>query len=174
MDLSYFKDLGLICLSSFCVYIFIVVALRVFGKRDLAQLSVVDVVFILLISNAVQNAMVGSNTSLVGGLVAAATLFAANTLFKRVVDKFPKLSEVLQGHAVMLIYDGKIMQDNLKKTGLTTDELEEAAREHGVSALEEVDLAVLEADGNISILTDKFSKRSTRKRKVKKTLKQVE
>ncbi|HWT73582.1 MAG TPA: YetF domain-containing protein [Mobilitalea sp.] len=166
------KSLLPIVFSSFCVYIFIVVAIRIFGKKDLAQLSVVDVVFVLLISNAVQNAMVGSNTSLLGGIVAATTLFITNLLFKSIVRKFPKLSNFIEGQAVMLIYDGNILEENMKKTGITRDEIIEAMREHGVDIIEKVSLAVLETDGNISIITDEFKTKTTKKRKTKKTIKQ--
>jgi Predicted membrane protein len=161
-----------IVFSSFCVYIFIIIAIRVFGKRDLAQLSVVDVVFVLLISNAVQNAMVGSNTTLLGGIVAASTLFVTNALFKSIVRKFPKLNDIIQGHAVMLIYEGKILEDNMRKMGITDDEIIEAMREHGVDVVDKVSLAVLETDGNISIITDDFKTKTTKKRKSVKTMKQ--
>lgn len=159
--MDYLKVMG----SSAAVYIFIIVAIRLFGKKELAQLSVIDLVFILLISNSVQNAMVGSDTSLVGGLLAAATLFIINFGFKYVIYRFPSFGKVLQGEAIMLIYDGKINKNNLKKAKVTVDELEEAAREHGVSSLEEVNLAILEVDGNISILSDGFARKSKRIKK---------
>ena len=131
--------------STAAVYAFIVVALRLFGKTEVAQLSLVDLVFILLISNAVQNAMVGSDSTLTGGLVAATTLFVMNYLFKRC----------------------------LYRTMLTRDELMESMREHGVERIADVDMAVLEVDGNISVLADQFKaptrkarspRRSTKKR----------
>jgi uncharacterized membrane protein YcaP (DUF421 family) len=76
--------------SSVTVYLFIIIAIRLFGKKELAQLSIIDLVFILLISNAVQNAMVGSDSSLTGGLVAASALFIINYLFKYLMYRFPK------------------------------------------------------------------------------------
>jgi len=81
--------------SSAAVYAFILLALRLFGKKEIAQLSVVDLVFVLLISNAVQNAMVGPDTSLLGGLCAAGTLFAFNGIFKLILYKSPKLSRLM-------------------------------------------------------------------------------
>jgi len=155
---------------SVAVYVFIILAIRLFGKHELSQLSVIDLVLILLISNSVQNAMVGNNTSLLGGLVAAASLFAVNYLLKRFSFRSKKLSEVIQGHPVMVVYGGKILQHRLKETGLTLDELEAAAREHGVASIDNVDLAVLEVDGNISILSDEFQKRSVRRRKAHKII----
>lgn len=159
-----------IILSSVCIYIFIVAAIRIFGKKELAQLSVIDLVFILLISNSVQNAMVGNDSSLPGGLIAATSLFAVNYLLKIVMYKFPYLGKLIQGEPVMLIYNGKLNMENIKKSKITIKELMEAVREHGVSTIEEVNLAVLEVDGNISILSNEFSRRTVKKRKVKKVL----
>lgn len=159
-----------IILSSVCIYIFIVAAIRIFGKKELAQLSVIDLVFILLISNSVQNAMVGNDSSLLGGLIAATSLFAVNYLLKIVMYKFPYIGKLIQGEPVMLIYNGKLNMENIKKSKITIKELMEAVREHGVSTIEEVNLAVLEVDGNISILSNEFSRRTVKKRKVKKVL----
>lgn len=154
-----------IVLSSVAVYLFIVVAIRLFGKKELAQLSVTDLVFILLISNAVQNAMVGSDSSLVGGLVAASSLFVVNYLFKYLLYRFPKLGNVVQGTSLMLIYKGQMNMPNMTKARITPEELLEAVREHGVLEIREVDLAVLEIDGNISIISNEYKHRTTRKRK---------
>jgi uncharacterized membrane protein YcaP (DUF421 family) len=154
-----------IALTSLAVYLFIIVAIRLFGKKELAQLSVIDLVFILLISNSVQNAMVGSDSSLSGGLVAATTLFMVNYLFKFLLYRFPKFSAVVQGTDLMLIYKGQLHVANLAKARITQQELLEAVREHGVSEIREVDLAVLEVDGNISIISNEYKHRTVRKRK---------
>jgi uncharacterized membrane protein YcaP (DUF421 family) len=154
-----------IAISSIVIYVFIVLAIRLFGKKELAQLSVIDLVFILLISNAVQNAMVGSDSSLSGGLVAASSLFLANYLLKYVIYRFPKFGNLVQGSALLLIYKGKLNKINMSKARITLDELEEAIREHGVAKIKEVDLAILEVDGNISILSHEFKRKSIKKRK---------
>jgi uncharacterized membrane protein YcaP (DUF421 family) len=151
--------------SSVIVYVFIIIAIRLFGKKELSQLSIIDLVFILLISNAVQNAMVGPDTSLSGGLIAATALFIANFLLKFIMYRFPKFSRLVQGEAILLIYKGKLNQKNLQKAKLTLDEIQETIREHGVNTIEEVDLAVLEMDGNISVLSNEFQHRTARKRK---------
>ncbi|HZK97810.1 MAG TPA: YetF domain-containing protein [Prolixibacteraceae bacterium] len=151
--------------SSFAVYLFIIVAIRLFGKKELAQLSIIDLVFILLISNAVQNAMVGSDSSLAGGLVAASTLFVANYLLKYLLYRFPKLGIAVQGVELMLIYKGQLNVSNMNKARITREEILEAVREHGVSEIREVDLAVLETDGNISIISNNYKNRTTKKRK---------
>lgn len=164
---------GHIVISSICVYVFIIVALRLFGKKELAQLTVVDLVFILLISNAVQNAMVGTDSSLTGGIVAALSLFAINYLFKIVMYKFPKFGKAIQGHAILLIYKGVVNQENMSKVKLSSEELMESVREHGARTIEDVDLAVLEVDGNISILSHEFQVKSSKKRKSHKIIKQT-
>jgi uncharacterized membrane protein YcaP (DUF421 family) len=154
------------------IYFFIIIAFRVLGKKELSQLSVVDLVFILLISNAVQNAMVGSNTTLAGGLVAAAALFITNFLFKQLLYRFPRLDNLIEGEALMLIYDGKLIKKNTAKAKITNEEIMEILREHGISAIGDVDLAVLEVDGNISVLSEKFKRKTVRKRKSKQSLPQ--
>jgi uncharacterized membrane protein YcaP (DUF421 family) len=154
-----------IALSCVTIYLFIIVFIRLFGKKELAQLSVTDLVFILLISNAVQNAMVGSDSTLVGGLIAAASLFVVNFLFKFVIYKFPQFGSLVQGSSLLLIYKGELHQKNLAKARITLQELEEAIREHGVMKIVEVDLAVLEVDGNISILSNEFKNKTSKKRK---------
>src|ERR1043166_2715736 len=104
-----------IALRSAAVYFFIIIAIRLFGKKELAQLSVIDLVFILLISNSVQNAMVGPDTSLWGGLIAAGSLFAVNYILKYFLFHSKKFSTLLQGSPVMLIYQGKVIPDHLAK-----------------------------------------------------------
>lgn len=154
-----------IIFSTLVIYLFIVVAIRLFGKKELAQLSVVDMVFILLISNAVQNAMVGPDSTLSGGLVAASTLFIMNYIFKYLQYKFPKFGKVVEGDAIMLVYKGKVIEKHLEKARITQDELMEAIREHGVPTVKEVDLAILEVDGNISVLSNEYQKKTVKRRK---------
>lgn len=159
-----------IAIRSVVVYLFIVIAIRLFGKKELAQLSVVDLVFILLISNAVQNAMVGPSTSLLGGLVAAFALFVVNSVFKYVLYRSKKVSELVQGHAIMLVYGGRVLEHNLKAAKITMEELDTAIREHGIEDIKDVDLAVFEVDGNISVLSHDFKYKTTRKRKAHRVI----
>ncbi|HNB82377.1 MAG TPA: DUF421 domain-containing protein [Chitinophagaceae bacterium] len=155
---SLFKEYNEIIWRSVAVYLFIVIAIRLFGKKELAQLSVIDLVFILLISNSVQNAMVGDHTDLGGGLLAALALFTTNFLLKRLFLKNQKVSEFIQGKAVVLIYDGTVQAHNLEATSISIEELEAAVREHGVLEIAQVTLAMLEVDGNISIISDAASR----------------
>ncbi len=154
-----------VALQSTAVYLFIILAFRLFGKKELAQLSVVDLVFILLISNSVQNAMVGSDITLSGGLAAATGLFTANYLLKFLLRKFPELSKAVQGKEQMLVYKGKVQKQALDDSQLSMEELEVAIREHGVKSVQDVDLAILEIDGNISVLSNDFNHKTQRRRK---------
>lgn len=163
-----------IVFSTLVIYLFIVIAIRLFGKKELAQLSVVDMVFILLISNAVQNAMVGPDSTLSGGLVAATTLFVVNYVLKYLQYKFPKFGKIVEGDATMLIYKGKILQSHLKMAKITEDELMQAVREHGVASVKEVDLAIMEVDGNISVLSNSYQKKTVKRRKAHKILNKTE
>jgi len=161
-----------IIFRSSAVYLFIVIAIRMFGKTTLAQLSITDLVFLLLISNSVQNAMVGESTTLKGGLIAALSLFAVNYLIKLLTFKSKKFTTIFQGEPVMLVHHGEIIKEHLNKVMITEEELLAAAREHGVESIDKVDLAVLEADGNISILSSNFHHQTRKKRPHKSILEQ--
>lgn len=159
-----------IILRTAAVYLFIIIALRLFGKKELAQLSIIDLVFILLISNSVQNAMVGPDNSLPGGLIAAGTLFILNFILKFILFRSKKISKLFQGNPAMLVHKGNVIEENLKKEQITLEELTAALREHGIARIEDVDLAVLETDGNISILSENYHKRHVKKRKAHKII----
>jgi uncharacterized membrane protein YcaP (DUF421 family) len=154
-----------IALKSIAVYVFIVAAIRVFGKKEFAQLSIIDLVFILLISNSVQNAMVGTDSSLEGGLVAAFSLFLMNFIFKKISLFSKEFSKVIEGEPIMLIYQGEVKLDGLKNAQISVDQLNAVVREHGVESVELVNLAMFEVDGNISVLSDNFKKSTKRKHK---------
>ena len=153
-----------ILLRSSAVYLFMIAALRLFGKKELSQLSVSDLVLILLISNAVQNAMVGSDSSLAGGLMAALVLFVFNYLLKLVMFRSKKVKTLLEGEPVLLVYKGEINKQNLDEQKKTTDELQAVIREHGVADIQHVELAMLEVDGNISVLSREITGQSFHKR----------
>ncbi len=162
-----------IIIRSAAVYFFMVVALRLFGKKELSQLNTADVILILLISNSVQNAMVGSDTSLWGGLAAAAVLFIINFTLKKLMYKFPKFSDFMQEKPEILIHDGKIDFKALSKLNITHDELKEAIREHGVEHFSDVKLAMLEIDGNISIITGTKNLHQSHYKRMKRTKKSM-
>lgn len=160
-----------IILRSAAVYFFMVIALRIFGKKELSQLNSADVILILLISNSVQNAMVGSNSSLLGGLLAALSLFSINFLLKKVMYKSKKIADLIQEKPEVLIHNGIIDYKILAKLEITSAELDEVIREHGIENTKEVKLAMMEIDGNISVISGGKSLTQTHhKRKTHKTL----
>lgn len=150
---------------SLAVYFFIVLAIRLFGKKELSQLSITDLVLILLISNAVQNAMVGPDSSLSGGLVAALTLFSINYLIKIVSFKCKLFRKVIEGEPIMLVYKGFVKQKNLDNEKITIEELEAVAREHGVKSIKDAELIMLEKDGSISVISKELKNQTIHKRK---------
>jgi uncharacterized membrane protein YcaP (DUF421 family) len=154
-----------IILRSLAVYVFIILAIRLFGKKELSQLSITDLVLILLISNAVQNAMVGPDSSLSGGLVAALTLFVLNYLIKIISFKSKVFSKVLEGEPVMLVYKGFVKNKNLQNQKITIEELEAVAREHGVKSIKDAELIMLEKDGSISVISKELKNQTIHKRK---------
>ena len=155
-----------IILRSAAIYLFMIIALKLFGKKELSQLNTADVILILLISNAVQNAMVGNNTSLGGGIVAASVLFFINFVLKRLMFKYKKFSDFMLEKPEILIHNGVLDFKSLNKLNISNDELKEAMREHGVEHFADVKLAMLEIDGNISIISgEKNLKQTLFKRK---------
>ncbi len=161
----------IIALKSVAVYIFIVLAIRLFGKKEFAQLSIVDLVFILLISNSVQNAMVGTDSSLSGGLVAALSLFFVNFIFKKISLLSPVISKAIDGEPILLIYQGKLNQIGLDKSQISVEQLAAVVREHGVQEISQVNLAMFEVDGNISVISENFNKTTRKKHKAHRILK---
>jgi uncharacterized membrane protein YcaP (DUF421 family) len=145
------------------------IGLRVFGKNQLSQLNAGDVILLLLISNAVQNAMVGPNTSLNGGIFAATVLFLANYLVKKVMFQNEKVKIFIESESIILVRDGVLMEAEMKKSEISTDEINEAIREHGIEKIEDVKLLILEVDGNISVIsTDKNNQTHYSKHRRKK------
>ena len=145
------------------VYAALLVALRLFGKREVGQFTLYDLVFILLVSNALQPAMTGPDASVTGGLVLIVALVAANFLVGR-LDRLPVFHRVFGSSPSVLIRDGKFVPATLEREGLTEDEVQMAIREHGVDDLKDVKLGVLEADGTISIVPTETNLRRTRRR----------
>jgi len=139
------------------VYVFLVVSLRLAGKRELAQLNPFDLVVLLTLSNTVQNAIIGDDNSVTGGVIGATTLLAVNYLVVRFLFAHERLDRLVEGDADVLIEGGKILHDRLKAELITVAELASAAHKQGIGSLDEVDRAVLEPGGTISF----FAKRPT-------------
>jgi len=134
------------------VYGIILTGVRLAGKREIGQMTSFDLVLLLLLSNAVQNAMTGPDTSVTGGIEAALTLFAVNAAIVYVAFRFPRVQRGLTGTATLLINNGHVMREHLRSELITEDELMAALREHGCTSPTDVALAVLEVDGSISVV----------------------
>jgi uncharacterized membrane protein YcaP (DUF421 family) len=134
------------------VYLALLAGLRLAGKRELGQMTPFDLVVILLIANAVQNAMVGPDTSVTGGLIAAGVLVSVNYGVAAARERLPWLRRVVEGTPTLLINDGTFVREHLRREGLEEDDVLMAIREHGVADVKDVRIAVLETDGSISIV----------------------
>lgn len=134
------------------VYVAVLAGLRLTGKRQIGQMAPFDLVLILLIANAVQNAMVGTDSSVSGGIIAAGVLLVLNLGVSRLNRAVPLFRRFAEGGPVVLVSRGLVNEHALAREGIDEVELEQAVREHGVERLADVELAVLEVDGSISIV----------------------
>jgi uncharacterized membrane protein YcaP (DUF421 family) len=141
-------------LRSFGVFAFLVVALRLGGKRELGQLNILDLAVLLLVSNALQNAMIGADNSLVGGVVGASALFALNYLFARLTFNSPRARRLLEGSPRVLLEHGRLVHEALRREAITAEAVRSAALERGFQRLADVELIVLEPNGHLAIMGD--------------------
>lgn len=137
------------------VYFFLIIGLRLAGKRELAQLNPFDLVVLLTLSNTVQNAIIGSDNSVAGGVIGAAALLVTNALFVRFLFNHEKLDKLIEGDQIVLIEDGKVLEHCLKSELITHAELEIAAHKQGFGSLAEVERCVLEPGGSLSFMAMK-------------------
>ena len=143
---------GVIALKTLIVYAVLVIGLRLLGKRELGQMSVYDLVLIVILGNAVQNAMINNDNTLGGGIVAATVLLALNWCLNRLVTRSKRVERFLVGGPVLIVHDGVPLRDRMAREGISDDELSAALREHGIDDVRDVHLAVLESDGTISVV----------------------
>jgi uncharacterized membrane protein YcaP (DUF421 family) len=155
------------------VYFFLVIGLRLAGKRELAQLNPFDLVVLLTLSNTVQNAIIGDDNSVTGGIIGAATLLLVNYLVVRFLYRHEKLDRIVEGEACVLIENGKILRHRLTEEVLTLAELEAAAHRQGLGGLDEVERAVLEPSGTISFTAKKPAPDELRHQELLKRLDQM-
>src|SRR5271166_835069 len=141
-----------IVLRTGVIYLLVLIGVRLSGKREVGQMTPFDLTLLLLLSNSVQNAMTGPDTSLVGGVVAASTLLLLNYLIGTLSGVNRGFRRVVQGEPSLLIHDGTTIQSHMAREHVSMDELERALREHGIAQCSDVALAVLEVDGSISCL----------------------
>jgi uncharacterized membrane protein YcaP (DUF421 family) len=141
-----------IVLRTGVIYLLVLVGVRLSGKREVGQMTPFDLTLLLLLSNSVQNAMTGPDTSLLGGAVAAGTLLVFNYLVADVAGASRRFRKLVEGEPSLLIHDGQIIQSHMIRERVSMDELHRALREHGLNNCSQVALAVLEVDGSISCL----------------------
>ena len=136
------------------IYLFLIAILRLAGRRQLAQLSVLDLIVVLLLGSAVETAMIHGDLSLTAGLVSAGTLLVLNRLLTWAFLKSPRLSQLVNGGPILLVHDGRILDSHLRRAGLTRPDLDAALRGRGFADPVGVRAAVLETDGTISVVAE--------------------
>jgi uncharacterized membrane protein YcaP (DUF421 family) len=141
-----------IALRTAVIYLVTLIGLRLAGKREMGQMTVFDLVVLLLIANTVQNAMVGLDTSLTGGVLAAVVLLVLNAVVARLRLRWSRLRRLVEGSPTLLVLHGEVLADHLRREGLDQQTLETALREHGVAEVRDVEMAVLEIDGSTSVV----------------------
>jgi uncharacterized membrane protein YcaP (DUF421 family) len=141
-----------IVLRTAAIYLIVLIGLRLAGKREIGQMTVFDLVVLLLLANAVQNAMVGPDTSLAGGMLAAVVLLVLNATVARLRLRWPRLRRLVEGTPTLLVLHGEVIPAHLRREGVDQETLEAALRDHGVADLGDVEMAVLEIDGSISVV----------------------
>ena len=144
--------LMLVALKTTVVYIFLVISLRILGKRELGQMNIYDVVLMIVLANAVQNAMVGDDNTLPGGIVAATTLLILNRLFTLAINRSRKLGRLMIGEPILLCNHGSLIPGRMEREGITREQLLAALREHGMDRIDQARMCVLEVDGTISVV----------------------
>jgi uncharacterized membrane protein YcaP (DUF421 family) len=137
------------------VYAFLVISLRLSGKRELAQLNPFDLVVLLTLSNTVQNAIIGEDNSVLGGIVGATSLLVTNYLVVRFLYSHRKLDQLVEGRAELLVENGKVRTQHLKNELITMAELQAASRKQGFDSLSDVDQCVLEPGGTLTFIGKK-------------------
>lgn len=144
--------LGEIALRTSAIYLLVLIGIRLTGKREVGQMTPFDLTLLLLLSNSVQNAMTGPDTSVAGGAVAASVLLLANLIVARISGRSRRLRKLVQGSPTLLVYNGQVIPDHMAKEHISEDELTRALREHSCIAVQDAALVVLEVDGAISVL----------------------
>jgi len=141
-----------IVLRTGVIYLLVLIGVRLSGKREVGQMTPFDLTLLLLLSNSVQNAMTGPDTSLMGGAVAAGTLLLLNYGVAGVSGSNRRFRRLIEGEPSLLVHDGKVIDSHMARERVSMDELHRALREHGINSCDQVALAVLEVDGSISCL----------------------
>ena len=148
------------------VYVFLIIGLRLAGKRELAQLNPFDLVVLLTLSNTVQNAIIGEDNSVTGGIIGATTLLAVNYIVVRFLYTHESLDRLIEGDPDVLIENGVVQMDRLQKELITPGELVASAHKQGFSSLDEIDRAILDPGGTVSFVAKKPTHEDVRHREL--------
>ncbi len=146
------SGLAEIVLRTAIVYLFLVVVLRLSGKKEVGQLSILELIVILVISDAVQNSMVGENTTVWGGLVAVLTLVALDKGLGFLTARSRRMRRTLEGEPRLLVRDGRLMHRAISEEAVSEEDVRTAVRAHGLANIDDVRIAVLETNGSISVI----------------------
>ncbi len=149
---SSFDKLIPVIVHTIAIYLFLGVMLRIFSRRQLGQLTVIDLVITILLGSAVETAMVNANTTLIAGLVCASTLLLLNTFIVRVLLKSKRLRHLLSQGPLLLVHDGQFVEDHLRQGGFTHEDIMEAIRERECAEIADVRFAVLETNGEVNVI----------------------
>ncbi len=158
---DYVRDLPIVALYTFTIYIFLILAFRFFGRRQLGQLTVIDLVIIIVMGSAVETAMVNGNLSLPAGIVSASTLLLTNRSINLLSRRSNWFRRLVSPGPILLISRGHIIEEHCKRSGLTDEDIREAIRERGCLDVKDVKFAVMEEDGEINIVPESQSGVST-------------
>jgi uncharacterized membrane protein YcaP (DUF421 family) len=148
---------------SLTVYVFLLLAFRLIGKRQVAQMTPFDLIVLLMISNVLQNAMIGPDNSVTGGLIGATTVLAANWIVGRMAFSSPRMERAIEGVPTLLVHHGHMIEANLRRENFSREDLLSNLRSQGVFNIEEVRAAILEPSGKLSVLNYEEKKTGTEK-----------
>jgi len=147
-----FVSLAIVAGTTTTIYLFLIVMLRLFGRRELGQLSVVDLIVVLILGSAVETAMIHGNLTLPAGLTSAATLLVVNKLLTLLFLRSKRLRHLVGGGPILLVHDGKLVAVHCHRVGMTPNDVTEACRGRGYDDLSHVRFAVLETDGEVTVI----------------------
>jgi len=142
----------IIAAKTLVVYLFLIIGLRLLGKRELGQMNIFDLVLIIVLGNSVQNAMMNNDNSLVGGLIAGTVLLIVNRLFNILLQRSSRAERLMVGQPMLIVNEGVPIEYRMQREGVTHDQLMTALREHGLTRLDQARMCVLEVDGSISVV----------------------
>jgi uncharacterized membrane protein YcaP (DUF421 family) len=143
---------GVVALHTFIIYIYLIVLVRIFGRRQLGQLTVIDLLVIILLGSTVETAMINGNTAIRAGLLSATTLLATNFILSKLFGRFKRLRHLAGAGPTLLVHDGHMIQENLKRAGLSEDDVMEALRGRECADINDIRSAVLEVDGTVNVV----------------------